>query len=313
MEVKDVPISEIKSFFYDMRIETKNEDPELVNSIKEHGLMQPILLRPLKGSGFQLIAGSRRLDAFKKLGHKEIPSIIRQLDDKTAFGLALTENIQKRSLSDMEEAKAFREYLDTYQASIRDLADMISKGKHYIVQRLFLIDWPKELPESVRKEIQSEMSPGGALTMQHVEELSQLKDSEKVQQVARAVKDENFTARQTSELVSLVRERNITVEHAVEAVKVIEKSDKIASKVAEELRRAVIESAKEVRAIETSEDRKLMENYVFLGTIIKALEEHKIRCLDHKDEDMLVWKRCRTPITETHAKLEKKLGRGAKR
>jgi ParB family chromosome partitioning protein len=309
LEVKDIPLSEIKTFFYDMRVETKNGDPELMESIKSHGLMQPVLLRPMKPSGYQLIAGSRRLDAFKKLGRKEIPSIIRQIDDKTAFELALIENIQKRSLSDIEEAKAFREYLDKYSESIRDLAERIGKGKHYIVQRLFLIDWPKELPASVRKEIQEEMSPGGALTMQHVEKLSHLKEPTMVKEVARAVKDEKFTAEQTSELVSLVKDRNLPVEHAVQAVKIFERSDQIASQVTEELKRAVIESAKEVKAVESSEARRLMENYMYLGTLIKALEQGKIFCLDHKNENMLVWKGCRTPITETHEKLGRKLGR----
>lgn len=312
MEVKDVPLSEIKSFFYDMREETKSADPELIDSIKEHGLMQPILLRPLRPSGYQLVAGSRRLSAFKKLGLKEIPSVIREIDDRTAFELALSENIQKRSLSEMEEAKAFREYLDRYHASIRELAEKINKGKHYVVQRLFLIDWTKELPPDVRKEIQEEMAPGGTLSMGHVEQLSQLKEPTTVKEVARAVKEERFTKEQTTELVSLVKERKLPVQHAVQAVKIIEKSERIASQVADDLKRAVIESAKEVKAVESSEARRLMENYMYLGTLIKALEEGKIFCLDHKNEKMLVWKGCKTPITETHEKLGRRLGRKAR-
>ena len=310
LEVKDVPLSEIKTFFYNMREETKNADPELLNSIKEHGLMQPILLRPNKPSGYQLIAGSRRLDAFRKLGRKEIPSIIRQIDDRTAFELALSENIQRRSLSDMEEAKAFREYLDKYHASVRVLADKIGKGTHYVVQRLFLIDWTRELPANVREEIKEDLSPGGALTTGHVEKLSQLREPEKVQEVARAVREERFTQEQTSQLVNLVKDRNMPVEHARQAVKIFEKSDEIAAQVAEDFRNAVLNSAREVKEIESSEARKLMENYMYLGTLIKALERGKIFCLDHKAENMLVWKGCKTPITETHEKLGRKLGRG---
>ena len=148
--------------------------------------------------------------------------------------------------------------------------------------------------------------------MGHVEQLSQLKEPTKVKEVARAVREEKFTKEQTSELVSLVKERNLPVEHAVQAVKIFEKSDEIASQVAEDFRNAVLKSAKEVKVVESSEARRLMENYMYLGTLIKALEQHKIFCLDHKNEDMLVWKGCRTPITETYEKLGRKLGRKAR-
>jgi ParB family chromosome partitioning protein len=110
MKVQEVKLSDIKGPAVHIRTETRELDSELVESIRTHGLKQPILLRPLKPP-YQIVAGLKRFEAFKKLQYKAIPAIIEDLNDKTAYELMLTENIQRKNLTPMEEAAAFREYL----------------------------------------------------------------------------------------------------------------------------------------------------------------------------------------------------------
>jgi len=306
MKIQEVKLADIKGPAFRIRTETRELDPELVESIKTHGLKQPILLRPLKPP-YQIVAGLKRFEAFKKLKYKTIPAIVEDLDNKTAYELMLTENIQRRNLTAMEEARAFREYLDTYKESIRSLARKINKSHAYIVQRLLMIDWMKELPIPVRKEIQKEI--GYNVTTSHVEAMTRLEEPEKIREVARAIKEEKLSVPQTAEVVELVKEQKLPVERAVETVKIVERARESAGEVAEQLKEALVKATKEIRVTETSEGRRLMESYMFLGTILQSLNDERIFCLKHPHKKpMLEWACCHTPVSETHGTLKKKLG-----
>jgi ParB family chromosome partitioning protein len=308
MDLQDIGLSKIKGPAFNIRTETRDEDPELLASIKTHGLKQPILLRPAK-AGYQIVAGIRRYQACKKLGFKTIPAVVEKLDDKTAFEIMLSENIQRRQLSAIEEAEAFREYLDKYQESIRNLAKRINKSHSYIVQRLFLIDWMNELPAKARDEVKKEMGVGSRVTTGHLEELTKIKEPEEIKKMVRAIKDERLTRDQTSEAVNLVDEHKMSVENAVQAVKVMENAKEAAQSVTEAIKQAVIVAGPEIARIESSSRRRLMEGYVILGTIVKALEDEKLYCLRHKERD-LVWKGCGTNIKETYKHFAEELGMG---
>jgi ParB family chromosome partitioning protein len=304
MQVIEISLSDIKGSAFDMRSETRDGDPDLLESIQAHGLMQPILLRP-KGKGYEIVAGVRRYNAFKTLGKKTIPAIVQELDDRTAFEISLTENIQRRNMEPIEEARAFRDYLDKYKwGSITELATRINRRPSYVVDRLKIVELPTEVQRYVARE---KISPS------HAEELSRLETPEEKVELAKAVVDEELTTDQTSEAVGLIKEKAIPVKQAVQTVLILDRAREAASRVTEALKLAIIESSAQVKEIESSEARRLMENYMFLGTIIEGLKEGKIFCLDHRDEDMLVWQGCNTPISETHRQLEKKLGgnRGA--
>jgi ParB family chromosome partitioning protein len=308
MELQNVGLSKIKGPAFNIRTETRAEDPELLASIKTHGLKQPILLRPSK-TGYQIVAGIRRYQACKKLGLKSIPAVVEKLDDKTAFEIMLAENIQRRQLSPIEEARAFREYLDKYKESIRTLAKRINKSHVYIVEKLFLIDWMNELPPKAREEVKQEMGGGSRVTASHLQELTKIREPETIRKMVSAIKDEKLTRDQTAQAVSFIQEQELPVEKAVQAVKVIESAREAAASVTEAVRDAVMVAGKEISDIESSPRRKLMEGYVLLGTIVKALDDNKLYCLKHKEKE-LMWKGCGTTIRETQKQFAKELGIG---
>ncbi|HEU5172194.1 MAG TPA: ParB/RepB/Spo0J family partition protein [Nitrososphaeraceae archaeon] len=127
------------------------DDESLVTSIREHGLIQPILIRPLS-HGFEIVAGHRRYHACKSLRWRFIPCKIREMTDKQAFEIQLSENIQRKSMDPVEEAEAFRRYVMDYGwGGVNDLAKKIGKSEEYVSHRIQLL----KLPEEIKKKISS--------------------------------------------------------------------------------------------------------------------------------------------------------------
>jgi ParB family chromosome partitioning protein len=127
------------------------DDESLVTSIREHGLIQPILIRPLS-NGFEIVAGHRRYQACKSLRWRFIPCKIREMTDKQAFEIQLSENIQRKSMDPIEEAEAFRRYvMDFGWGGVSDLANKIGKSEEYVSHRIQLL----KLPEEIKKKIAS--------------------------------------------------------------------------------------------------------------------------------------------------------------
>ncbi len=123
----------------------------LVASIKEHGLLEPIIVRPM-GKRFEVVAGNRRLRACKLLRHRRVKCIITSLDDSEAYEIALVENVQRRTLDPLEEATAFKNYCDKFGwGSQTKLAKKLSKSQEYISHRLKLLDLPEEVKEELRR------------------------------------------------------------------------------------------------------------------------------------------------------------------
>ncbi|HJT47432.1 MAG TPA: ParB/RepB/Spo0J family partition protein [Nitrososphaeraceae archaeon] len=128
---------------------TALEAESLACSIREHGLLQPILIRPLE-HGFEVVAGHRRLQACRTLRWRFIPCKIRELSDKQAYEIQLTENIQRKSMDPLEEAEAFRKYIMEFgYGGTRDLAKKIGKSEEYVSHRLQLL----ELPDNIKEQI----------------------------------------------------------------------------------------------------------------------------------------------------------------
>jgi ParB family chromosome partitioning protein len=122
---------------------------ELAASIRQHGLIQPITIRPIE-SGFEIVAGHRRLLACKLLRWRVIPAIVRCLSDKDAFEVQLVENIHRRTMDPIEEAEAFRKYvLDYGWGGVSQLAHVISKSEQFVSSRIQLLRLPKEIIDSI--------------------------------------------------------------------------------------------------------------------------------------------------------------------
>src|SRR5215831_7592564 len=125
------------------------EDDSLVASIREHGLLQPILIRPLT-QGFEIVAGHRRFQACRSLRWRFISCKIREMSDKQAYEIQLTENMQRKSMDPVEEAEAFRRYVvDFGWGGITELAKKIGKSEVYVSHRLQLLKLPDEIKERI--------------------------------------------------------------------------------------------------------------------------------------------------------------------
>jgi len=151
---------------------------ELAASIREHGVLQPILLRPLGENRFQLIAGERRWRASREAGLATVPALVEEIDDDTALEIAIIENLQREDLSPLEEATMYDRMIHEHGYSIRKLADKLGKDKGYLENRLRLADAPEEIRElvSLRKD-----------TLSHAYELLKVDDPKKRRKLASQV------------------------------------------------------------------------------------------------------------------------------
>ena len=151
---------------------------ELASSIREHGVLQPILVRPLGPNTYQIVAGERRWRASRQAGLETIPALIEDIDDDTALEIAIIENLQREDLSPLEEATMYDRMIRDHGYSIRKLADKLGKDKGYLENRLRLADAPPEIRElvSLRKD-----------SLSHAYELMKVEDPKKRRRLAEQV------------------------------------------------------------------------------------------------------------------------------
>jgi ParB/RepB/Spo0J family partition protein len=177
--VRIVPIDHIETNPQQPRLAFNQETlDELAASIREHGVLQPILVRPIGPNRYQLIAGERRWRASTLAGQTTIPALIEEIDDDTALEIALIENLQREDLSPLDEAAMYDRMVREHGYSIRKLADKLGKDKGYLENRLRLADAPTEIRElvSLRKD-----------TLSHAYELLKVEDPKKRRRLAEQV------------------------------------------------------------------------------------------------------------------------------
>jgi len=147
--VRDIPLEKVIPNPGQPRM-TWHEDTlaELAASIREHGVLQPILVRP-SGDEYEIIAGERRWRASKLAGKETIPAIVERFDDSTALEIALIENLQREDLSPLDEAVIYKKMTDELGYSIRNLATKLSKDKGYVENRLRLASAPDDVRDMV--------------------------------------------------------------------------------------------------------------------------------------------------------------------
>jgi ParB family chromosome partitioning protein len=151
---------------------------DLAASIRGHGVLQPVLVRPRADGDYQIIAGERRWRASKIAGLTEIPVIIEQIDDEAALEIAIIENLQREDISPLEEADMFERMTSEHGYSLRKLATKLGKDKGYLENRLRLVDAPDDVRElvSVRSD-----------TLSHAYELMKVQDPRKRRRLAKQV------------------------------------------------------------------------------------------------------------------------------
>jgi ParB family chromosome partitioning protein len=170
---------------------------ELTASVREHGILQPVLIRPFGGPNrYQLVAGERRWRAATAAGLSTIPAMVEELDDDTALEIAIIENLQREDLSPLEEAVMYDRMVKDHGYSIRRLAQKLGKDKGYLENRLRLADAPPEIQQlvSVRKD-----------TISHAYELLKVEDPRKRRRLAEQVARGELTLVKLRERVDSVR------------------------------------------------------------------------------------------------------------
>ncbi|MFY9256848.1 MAG: ParB/RepB/Spo0J family partition protein [Fuerstiella sp.] len=179
---------------------------ELAESIRKHGILQPLLVRP-KGDGYQLIAGERRWRACQQVGMETVPCRVVELEDKQVCEAAIEENLKRQDLNMVEKAQAFKEYLDNFGGTIEDLAKQLSMNRSTISNMMRLL----ELPDVVQDAVRQDRISGG-----HARALLALSPDAQIE-LAKQVEDQQLSVRKTEEAVrEILKSHNGVVPPAVE-------------------------------------------------------------------------------------------------
>jgi len=172
---------------------------ELQQSLSAHGMLQPVTLRTSQaGRGYELIAGERRFRAATALGWKEVPALVKDVDDSTLLALALIENLQRTDLNPIEEAEGYKRLTVDFGMTQAQVAEIVGKSRPTVANLLRLL----ELPQAVREMVQS-----GQLTAGHVRALLALKDDAEILAAARNIVDRQLNVRDVESSVRTVTKR----------------------------------------------------------------------------------------------------------
>lgn len=227
-EILEIPLSELRSNPYQPR---KNFDEkalkELSDSIKEHGVFQPIIAKK-SIKGYEIIAGERRVKASLLAGKETIPAIIRDFSDQDMMEIALLENLQRENLNALEEAIAYKKLIDELSLTQDGLAERLGKSRSHITNMLGLLTLPEEVKDMIMD---------GKIAMSHARVLSKIEDNQKVKELAEKIVVDGLSVREIEELShsETYEKKNTQVRHNPKSneYKVIEEelADKFGTKV----------------------------------------------------------------------------------
>lgn len=192
--VSKIAIDRIKPNRYQPRVEFNEQKlNELAESIRQHGLAQPLLLCPSVIPGeYELIAGERRLRACKMAGLKEIPAVIRQADDKQKFQLSLIENLQREDLNPIEESRAYERLSREFTITQEELANIIGKDRSVIANSMRLLNLPQDIQDAIAE---------GLISSGHGRILAGIADPSKIKSLAEKIINERLTVREIEKIV----------------------------------------------------------------------------------------------------------------
>lgn len=179
------------SFSFNPVRSTSDDVSELMRSIREQGLLEPIIVRE-HGTRFEVVAGNRRLRACKLLKQRKVKCIVTDIDDATAYEVSIVENVQRKTLSPLEEAAAFKKYCETFGwGSQTQLAQKIGKSQEYISHRIKLSD----LPENARLALLS-----GMITPTAAQEMAWIKDDKSAEMMLDMIQSEKLNTKSVRRL-----------------------------------------------------------------------------------------------------------------
>ncbi len=187
-DLRNIKITEIRNNPYQPRKKFANSElKELQESIRANGLLQPITVRRAgKGDGYELIAGERRLRAVTGLGWKEVPAILREVDDKSLLTYALIENLQRSDLDPIEEAEGYQQLVKEFGLTQQEVADIVGKDRTTVANSLRVLNLPPVVREMLRD---------GKLSLGHAKALLALESTERMVALAREIATRGLTVR----------------------------------------------------------------------------------------------------------------------
>ena len=202
-EIVEIKISEIRSNPYQPRkIFDEEALNELASSIKEHGIVQPIIVKK-SIKGYELVAGERRTKAAKIAGLETVPAIVKDFDDEQMMEIALIENIQRENLNPIEEAMAYDSILKSSNITQDELAKIFGKCRSYITNSLGLL----RLPDDTKKYVED-----NKLSMSHARALSKLEDNDQINRLANKIVNENLNVRAIENITRDIHDQEIKKE-----------------------------------------------------------------------------------------------------
>lgn len=164
---------------------------ELASSIKQHGVLQPLLVQPITSGRYKIIAGERRWRAARIAGISELPVIIREFNEQEAMEVALIENLQREDLNPAEEAEGYRLLMEQFNLTQEQVAEKVSKSRPVIANALRLLNLPKETLELIRS---------GSISSGHGRALLSIGDKNDINKIAERIVEENLTVRDIEKL-----------------------------------------------------------------------------------------------------------------
>ncbi|SIT87054.1 nucleoid occlusion protein [Edaphobacillus lindanitolerans] len=192
-DVIKVPLADIiPNRFQPRTIFDEEKIDELARTINIHGVIQPIVVRPIEDGKYEIIAGERRYRAMKKLKWSEVPAIVRDMDDKETASVALIENLQREELTAIEEAMAYDKLLKLHSLTQEALAQRLGKGQSTVANKLRLL----KLPDPVRRGILDRQ-----ISERHARSLLALKDEELQLQLFEEIKEQEYNVKQLEERI----------------------------------------------------------------------------------------------------------------
>lgn len=235
IENENVPVTlkidEIEANKLQPRTSFKNEPlVELSNSIASHGIIQPIVVKPLSSGKYKIIAGERRYRAAKMAGIVEVPVIIKDIDDKEITELALVENLQRENLSVLEEARGYKMLSETYNMTQEEVSKAVGKSRSYVANTLRLLNL---LPEVITSLENSEISAG------HARALLSLESEDDVKRALKITVSQELNVRQLEQLVKKMSFKEIEKSKSLKAIKKDAFYNKIESDLNKKLKRKV--------------------------------------------------------------------------
>lgn len=172
---------------------------ELADSIQQHGVLQPLLVRPMESGSYQLVAGERRWRASRMAGLLEVPVVIKEMDDKEAMEVALIENLQREDLNPVEEALGYKQLMDTYTLTQEQIAQRVGKSRPVVANALRLLRLPEPVVGMLRD---------GKITSGHARAILSLENEELMLETARKAADGAVSVREIENLAKQGRRQD---------------------------------------------------------------------------------------------------------